>query len=271
VLQSILNWHFSRESAGMRRQVTIGFDPAATGPSAVPMARTGVAVAPSEDRIRALEAEATLARQQAREAEANRAMAMVAELRKQAEAARQPRQVQKIEVLGLPDNLRTELMGKLPVHVGDMVTAETMAKAEKIVREFDEHMSISMSSMGATGTATLTIGSPEGRALARMAGPATTPERIRVGGNIAQAKLVRQARPAYPVEAKQARIQGVVQLMAVIAKDGTILSLEVQSGHPMLVPAALEAVRQWVYEPTLLNGNPVEVITQIDVNFTLAQ
>ena len=58
---------------------------------------------------------------------------------------------------------------------------------------------------------------------------------------------------------------------AIIGKDGTIQNLKVVSGHPLLVPAALEAVKQWVYQPTLLNGEPVEVVTQIDVNFTLSQ
>ena len=58
---------------------------------------------------------------------------------------------------------------------------------------------------------------------------------------------------------------------AVIGKDGTIQNLDLVSGHPLLVPAATEAVRQWVYQPTLLNGEPVEVVTQIDVNFTLSQ
>ena len=100
---------------------------------------------------------------------------------------------------------------------------------------------------------------------------AAAPQRIRVGGNVQQAKLVRQPRPAYPPLAKQARIQGVVHLQAIISKDGTIQKLEVLSGHPLLVPAALDAVKQWVYQPTLLNGEPVEVITQIDVNFTLSQ
>jgi len=97
------------------------------------------------------------------------------------------------------------------------------------------------------------------------------PQRIRVGGNVQQAKLIRHPMPIYPPLAKQARIQGVVHLQAVIAKDGTIQELHAISGHPLLVPAALEAVRQWVYQPTLLNGEPVEVVTQIDVNFTLSQ
>jgi periplasmic protein TonB len=100
---------------------------------------------------------------------------------------------------------------------------------------------------------------------------AVVPQRIRVGGNVQQAKLMRQPRPVYPPLARQARIQGTVRLTAVIAKDGTIQELQVVNGHPLLVPSALEAVKQWVYQPTLLNGEPVEVITQIDVNFTLSQ
>jgi protein TonB len=98
-----------------------------------------------------------------------------------------------------------------------------------------------------------------------------TPQRIRVGGNVQQAKLIRQPRPAYPPLAKQARIQGTVRFNAIIGKDGTIQNLTLVSGHPLLVPAATDAVKQWVYQPTLLNGEPVEVVTQIDVNFTLSQ
>lgn len=97
------------------------------------------------------------------------------------------------------------------------------------------------------------------------------PTRIRVGGNVQQAKLIKQPKPIYPPLAKQARIQGVVRFTAIIGKDGTIQNLQLVTGHPLLVPSAQEAVKQWVYQPTLLNGEPVEVITQIDVNFTLSQ
>ena len=95
-------------------------------------------------------------------------------------------------------------------------------------------------------------------------------KRITIGGNVQQSKLVSQARPVYPPLAKQARIQGVVHLQAVIGKDGHVVNLAVISGHPLLIPSALEAVRQWVYQTTLLNGEPVEVLTQIDVNYTLS-
>lgn len=100
---------------------------------------------------------------------------------------------------------------------------------------------------------------------------AVTPKQIRVGGNVQAAKLVRQPKPVYPPLAKQARIQGTVKFNAVIGRDGSIQNLTLVSGHPLLVPSATEAVRQWVYQPTLLNGEPVEVVTQIDVNFTLSQ
>ena len=96
------------------------------------------------------------------------------------------------------------------------------------------------------------------------------PKRIRVGGSVQRANLVRQVRPVYPPLARQARIQGTVKLTAIIAKDGTIQKLEVLSGHPLLIPSALSAVKQWRYRPTLLNGQPVEVVTQVDVNFTLS-
>jgi protein TonB len=98
-----------------------------------------------------------------------------------------------------------------------------------------------------------------------------TPTRIRVGGNVAAASLIRKVQPVYPQLAKQARVQGSVHFTAIIGKDGTIQNLQLIGGHPLLVQAAQDAVKQWLYKPTLLNGEPVEVVTQIDVNFTLSQ
>ena len=85
------------------------------------------------------------------------------------------------------------------------------------------------------------------------------------------AKLLRKVMPVYPALARSARISGVVRLVGIIGKDGTIQNLQLVSGHPLLAHAALEAVQQWIYKPTLLNGTPVEVIAPIEVNFTLAQ
>jgi len=100
---------------------------------------------------------------------------------------------------------------------------------------------------------------------------AAAPQRIRVGGNVQAANLIRKVTPVYPPLAKQARVQGTVRFTAIISKDGTIQQLQLVSGHPLLVQAAQDAVKQWLYKPTLLNGEPVEVVTQIDVNFTLSQ
>ncbi|MCB9385228.1 MAG: TonB family protein [Bryobacterales bacterium] len=100
--------------------------------------------------------------------------------------------------------------------------------------------------------------------------PPPTPKRINVGGAVQKARLLRQVQPQYPPLARQARIQGTVKLTAVIDKDGSIQQLEVINGHPLLIPAAMQAVKQWRYKPTLLNGQAVEVVTQIDVNFTLS-
>jgi protein TonB len=87
---------------------------------------------------------------------------------------------------------------------------------------------------------------------------------------VAQGLLIKKVNPAYPTLARQARIQGTVLLQAKISKDGTIENLILISGHPMLVPAAIEAVKQWVYHPYVLNNVPVDVETQIEVNFTLS-
>ncbi len=97
-----------------------------------------------------------------------------------------------------------------------------------------------------------------------------TPQRVRVSQGVSQGLLVRRVNPNYPPLARQARIQGQVVLHAVIAKDGSIEGLTLVSGHPMLAPAAIDAVKQWKYKPYLLNGEPVEVDTEVIVNFTLA-
>jgi TonB family protein len=103
--------------------------------------------------------------------------------------------------------------------------------------------------------------------------PVRTPQeptdQIRVGGKVQAANLIKKVTPPYPPLAKQARIQGTVRFSATIGKDGTVTSLQLISGHPLLAPAAQEAVKQWIYKPTLMNGQPVQVLTQIDVNFNL--
>jgi TonB family protein len=95
--------------------------------------------------------------------------------------------------------------------------------------------------------------------------------RIRQGGNITAKMVLHKVQPKYPEEARENGIEGTVRLHAIIARDGSIAQLELVSGHPVLAKSALEAVRQWLYKPTLLNGEPVEVDTTIDVIFSLSR
>jgi protein TonB len=99
------------------------------------------------------------------------------------------------------------------------------------------------------------------------------PKRVRVGGNVMAVNLITKVTPVYPAEMKAQRLEGTVQLQATISADGVPQSLNVQNADVdrAFVDAAIEAVKQWRYKPVLLNGEPVEVITTITVNFTLSQ
>ena len=96
-----------------------------------------------------------------------------------------------------------------------------------------------------------------------------TPQRVRVSSGVIAGQGLSQPQPTYPPLAKQARISGKVILHALISKEGTIEGLTLVSGHPMLAPSAIEAVKRWKYRPYLLNGEPVQVDTTIEVNFNL--
>ncbi len=99
--------------------------------------------------------------------------------------------------------------------------------------------------------------------------PKATPSRIKVGGNVQSASLIRQVQPVYPPIAKTAHVSGTVILHAIIAKDGSIQELQYISGPALLMKAAMDAVHEWRYKPTMLNGEPVEVDTTVQVVFTL--
>jgi len=100
---------------------------------------------------------------------------------------------------------------------------------------------------------------------------ASAPVQVRVASNVQAAKLIRRVEPDYPPLAKAHRIFGVVRFRVVIAKDGTVRDLTVVSGPPLLCPAAEEAVRQWLYKPTLIGSHAVEVLTIVDVAFLPSQ
>lgn len=106
-------------------------------------------------------------------------------------------------------------------------------------------------------------------ALASAQGPQQGPQRV--GGNVMQANLISKVTPLYPQEAKVNGIQGTVKLQVTVDKDGHVSELAAISGPSELIQSATDAVKQWVYKPTLLNGEPVSVLTTVDVNYTLTQ
>jgi TonB family protein len=165
--------------------------------------------------------------------------------------------LERIAFNGLPDEMAETLRARLAHLEGRPVNATEITQ---IVRGVSPSLTIAVQEAAGGATAVISNGNPFEKG--------DTPQ-IRIGGNVQSAKLANKVTPAYPIEAKAARIQGTVRFAALIAADGRVKALHLESGHPLLADSAMKAVQQWVYQPTLLNGNPVEVITAIDVNYTL--
>jgi periplasmic protein TonB len=161
---------------------------------------------------------------------------------------------------------------------GKLVAPKVIPREVKIIKEDAEP---DMASVGMTGgvpggVAGGSMGGVLGGVIGGMGGapPPPRPHQtgpLRVGGNVQAARIINRVQPVYPPLARQTRISGTVRLHAIIGKDGAIKELEVMNGHPLLQQAALDAVRQWRYQPTLLNGEAVDVDTTIDVIFSLNQ
>src|SRR5271163_2433856 len=148
------------------------------------------------------------------------------------------------------------------IHNGQMMAPTVIPKKVEMIKE--EELPPDVGSVGGV------LGGIIGGVGSNMPPPPkAAPARIRVGGNVQAAKMVRQIMPVYPPIAKTAHISGTVTLHAVIGKDGTVQNLEYVSGPPLLMKSAMDAVKQWRYQPTQLNGDPVEVDTTISVVFTL--
>jgi TonB family protein len=198
--------------------------------------------------------------------------------------------LREIKFAGVSPSVTQAVLSKLPVHVEDKIVADVnpfgqfMGSLRQAIEEVDQHLGLNlhMQKLADSGQYYFILEihyMAAYKAALDQAGGAVEPirdaqgavQRIRVGANVQAQMSISTPPPFYPPLAKQARIQGVVRLDAIIGKDGTMKDLRAASGHPLLVPAALEAVRQWVYKPTLLNGNPVEVVSVVDVNFTLSQ
>ena len=165
------------------------------------------------------------------------------------------------------------------MEAGKLVAPKAIPKDIKIIKEEEAPPDVGAGMVGgvpggvAGGSMGGVIGGVIGGAGSTAAPPPpkVSPKRITVGGNVQAAHLVNRVQPVYPPLARQTRISGTVKLHAIIGKNGAVEQLQVVSGHPLLVQSALDAVKQWRYQPTLLNGEPVEVDTEIDVIFSLAQ
>jgi TonB family protein len=184
----------------------------------------------------------------------------------------------RIDVSGVPAGLRDRVLSSIPVHEGERLNPANLPAIVHGVAEIDEHNHVSLRETGRDEVElVIAIGEskPSGSSAAL---PVLTnvpvelgAKRIRLGGTAEQANLVTKVMPVYPPLAKQTHMQGKVVLNALIDREGKVKGLELVSGEPLLADAAVDAVKQWVYRPVLLNGDPVEVITRIDVNFTLAE
>jgi protein TonB len=161
-----------------------------------------------------------------------------------------------------------------PQMMNNQLTAPTKIPKEiKMVAEKEAPPSsfgvAGMEGMGGSGAAGGVIGSVFGNSTPQPVVKVAAPKKIAISSGVATGLLIQEVRPIYPPIAKAARQSGTVVLHALISKTGTIEDLKVISGNAMLQSAALDAVRQWRYRPYMLNGEPVEVDTTINVVFNL--
>jgi TonB family protein len=271
-LQSVLQWHFTRDAAGTTRVVGIAFQAPKQDPvdGYVTGLRDGAVGGGT----------ATIP-----ESALPRPLPPVTQL-----AGTPTPRIKSIEISGLSEQAKADLLASLPVHEGDELTPESRQRTVQAIQAYDEHLGMGIQiaktpSGGAEASlliaprilppgmaTTMTMVSPSPAASASAAAAEGPPiKRIKVGGNVQEMMIVNKVEPVYPPLAKTARVAGVVHLAAVIGKDGTIMELHSLGGPALLIQAAMDAVKQWVYRPTLLNGQPVQVETTIDINFTLAQ
>jgi TonB family protein len=256
-LQSVLGWHFAQEGAGSTRLVSVSFELPKPADHSINV------VAPAFGGGGGREV-----------------AGIVGGTPQPAVVSQAPRVVSGITIIGLSDEARDQLLAQLPIHPGDALTPELNHQVTQTAQAFDAHLRVAQAISAADQSVRILIaagmaGQAESRAGALPPPPPSAipaaPGRLRIGADVQQANLISQPKPVYPALAKMARVQGTVTLETLIGKDGHVEDIQLISGPPLLVQAAVEAVKQWVYKPTLLNGNPVEVTTTASVNFTLAE
>jgi TonB family protein len=257
VLQSVLGWHFTKDAAGSTRQIGVTFHLPDPGASGTLNAEREAAILATQVNTAAPSGGVANGKRSSMPFDGSDLVTV---------------QAIQLEGLGVPDD---EFLAKLPpLHVNDRVTRETLRNFLQAVHQLDEHLMTSSGS-SSPNNVTVRIANPyaEGSRITMdiaKSAPAS-PGVIPVGGRVQNNKLISHENPVYPEMAKSARIQGTVELSALIGPDGQVKQLNIVSGHPLLRQAALDSVKNWIYAPTLLNGNPVSVSTTIDVIFTLSQ
>ena len=268
VLQSVLQWHFANDTGANTRQIRITFADPAPVPGRVGTAPAGAEPGKSGPVAGVIALDSSI-RSGVSGGVPGGIIGGVPSMR----GGIAGKTLKQINIVGLTDDAKSHLSSRLPVRTGDILSEDTFLRTIAAVREYDEHLTVGTRT-DQDGSVTFTIAAPGANTSVGYSFAGDTqppvPGRLTVGGNVQQSKLVQQPRPVYPPLAKQARISGVVKLAVVLARDGSVQDIKVISGHPLLVAAAIDAVKNWVYQPTLLNGQPVEVATQIDVNFTLS-
>lgn len=262
VLQSVLEWHFTRDAANSTREVQVTFERPTAGVvggvvGGVPGGVVGGVPGGAQGGV------------------IGGIIGSAPSGMQRVGMALDGATLTAITVNGLSDQARDELLATLPVHEGQVLGTDDLAKTFSAVRAFDEHLSMRWV-VGANNTRMLEISAPGAPRMGPPPPPPpgmaqNQPSRIKVGGGVQSAMVVSKTPPVYPQLAKSARVQGVVHLAVVIGTDGTVQEIHSLGGPALLIQAAMDAVREWVYKPTLLNGDPVAVETTVDVNFTLSQ
>lgn len=271
VIKSALLWHFGEEAGSKPRQVTVTFNlsvAVSSAPDAAGSAREPIGVPNTSYGFWVV----------ARGQGAYR--------------------LRKIQTIALSDDARAELLKGLPSE-GQQVSPDDIGRMATAIHNFDSDLRLWLSREGddasftitppgfrlgdsaddeesetavvalpsASGPRTASVSAEPAREIPSSVRSAVTPQRIRVAPAVQASKLVTKIASEYPALAKSIPVQGVVRLSVIIDAEGRVENIQVLAGHPLLVDAALAAVKQWVYRPTILNGKAVEVATQVEVEF----
>jgi protein TonB len=258
-LQSVLGWHFAQEGAAGTRLVSVLYE--------LPKSTAAVA-------------SVNVAGQPGVIAGGRGGPVRVVGGLGPAGAENQTRVVRGITVSGLSDEARASLLAKLPVHEGDALTPDLAREVSAAATAFDAHLRVIQAMSPADQSVQLFVSPADSGQREFLTGAPPPPppppapgiaQGVRVGAEVQQANLLSQPKTVYPALAKAARVQGAVTFQTLIDKEGHVQQIQLVSGPPLLVEAAKNAVSQWVYRPTLLNGAPTEVTTTVTVNFTLTE